>query len=132
MSDLADLYREQLIEAAQDRSLFGTLESPSCRADAHNPSCGDALSVEVRVSKAGQIESAQWQGYGCAVSTAATHLVLEESTGKMVKDVLEWDEEKVLSLLGLEKISAGRKKCMMLGLSVLQEALSSYKKTENT
>lgn len=127
--DIQDLYKEQIVEASLNTQFRGDLENPSHTCETSNPSCGDQISIQLVISKDGaHIEKALWQGHGCAVSTAATHMIVGEAQGAAISDVLSWDRKTVLSLLGLEEISPGREKCMMLGLSVLQDAIKSYKK----
>ena len=45
MSDLRDLYQDLILDHTKRPRNFGQMENANCRADGHNPLCGDKLTV---------------------------------------------------------------------------------------
>ena len=105
-----------------------------------NPSCGDELTLSLRV-KDGVIEEAAFTGHGCAVSQASADMMADLVTGetveearrlcglfmKMVKSETLTDEEKedLDEAAQLESIShmPARVKCAELGWRTLSEII---------
>ncbi|MBM3801514.1 MAG: SUF system NifU family Fe-S cluster assembly protein [Acidimicrobiia bacterium] len=81
MSDLRDLYQELILDHTKHPRNFGALENANCRADGHNPLCGDKLTVFLDVSN-GVVKDARFQGSGCAISTASASMMTESIKGK--------------------------------------------------
>ena len=76
MSELRDLYQELILDHGKRPRNFGDLEDADCRADGHNPLCGDKITVyEIRFS-----------GSGCAISTASASLMSEALHGKTMEE----------------------------------------------
>lgn len=83
--DLADLYRDVIIDHNRNPRNFRRLEPPCREADGHNPLCGDKLHVYVRISD-GRIEDASFEGSGCAISVASASLMTEAVIGASEAD----------------------------------------------
>jgi nitrogen fixation NifU-like protein len=79
--DLKDLYRDVILDHNRKPRNFGRLSPADAKADGHNPLCGDRLSVSVRLN-GDQIEDVQFEGEGCAISTASASLMTEAVKGK--------------------------------------------------
>jgi nitrogen fixation NifU-like protein len=81
MSDLRDLYQELILDHTKHPRNFGALKNANCRANGHNPLCGDKLTVFLDVSN-GVVKDAHFQGSGCAISTASASMMTESIKGK--------------------------------------------------
>jgi len=81
MSDLRDLYQDLILDHTKRPRNFGQLESANCRADGHNPLCGDKLTVFLDVDN-GVVKDVRFQGSGCAISTASASMMTESVKGK--------------------------------------------------
>jgi nitrogen fixation protein NifU and related proteins len=86
MSDLRDLYQELILDHTKRPRNFGVLQTANCRADGHNPLCGDKITVFLNVAN-GVVQDARFQGSGCAISTASASMMTESIKGKPVTDV---------------------------------------------
>ncbi len=127
MSDIADLYHESLLEAAQDARYQGVIVDADVRTAGTNASCGDRVEVSVRLSSdKSHIAELKWQGAGCIISQASLSSLSEAIQHESVATILAFTEKNMLEFLGLEAISPARKKCMLLGLKVIQEALHEF------
>ncbi|HEY5101845.1 MAG TPA: SUF system NifU family Fe-S cluster assembly protein [Steroidobacteraceae bacterium] len=79
--DLKDLYRDVILDHNRKPRNFGRLSPADAKADGHNPLCGDRLSVSIRLN-GDRIEDVQFEGEGCAISTASASLMTEAVKGK--------------------------------------------------
>jgi nitrogen fixation protein NifU and related proteins len=79
--ELADLYRDLILDHNRKPRNFGRLGEPARHAQGHNPLCGDQLTVFVRLD--GQtVSDIRFEGSGCAISTASASLMTEAVKGK--------------------------------------------------
>jgi nitrogen fixation protein NifU and related proteins len=84
--DLADLYRDVIVDHNRKPRNFGRLEHPSRAADGHNPLCGDRLHLELDLD-GGRIKDVRFDGKGCAISTASASLMTEAIKGRTLPEV---------------------------------------------
>ena len=83
-SDLQDLYQEVILDHNRRPRNFRVLDD-SRRVEAHNPLCGDRLTVYLRVED-NVIKDATFQGVGCAISKASASLMTDSVKGKTVAE----------------------------------------------
>jgi nitrogen fixation NifU-like protein len=119
--DLSLLYQEHIIDHSQNPRHFGTLEGKKLSTQMSNLSCGDGITVEVKINEAGVIEDVGWQGTGCAISMAAASIISEWAIGQKLTDVQALTIEDILPRLGLPTISHSRIKCAYLFVHALQK-----------
>lgn len=114
-----DLAREQIIERYQHPHHRGRLDPHDISYEDDNPLCGDHILIELRVSEAGLISEATFDGQGCSISQASADLLIESVLGKTLEEVKEITKEAVLENLGVE-LGPVRLKCALLSLKVLK------------
>ena len=61
------------------------MDSPTQSHDGINPSCGDELTLMLRVEN-GVIEEASFTGHGCAISQASADIMADLITGEAVEE----------------------------------------------
>lgn len=138
MSDLRDLYQEVIIDHNRNPRNFSKLENCTHEAEGFNPLCGDKLKLYL-IIKNDLIEKINFEGSGCAISTASASLMTEHLLGKTVEDAEKMfklfhdfmitDISAVDPLLGKLKVLAGvkeypaRVKCATLAWHALEAAL---------
>ena len=61
------------------------MENPTHSHDGINPSCGDELTLQLRVDN-GVIEEASFTGHGCAISQASADIMADLITGETVEE----------------------------------------------
>lgn len=83
MSDLRDLYQEVIIDHSRQPRNFGEPAQHNRRAEGYNPLCGDQLTLYLQVVD-GVIETAAFEGSGCAISTASASLMTEALKGQSI------------------------------------------------
>lgn len=116
-----ELYKEIILDLYRNPLHRGTVAHADATATTHNPSCGDEVTVTLALD-GDTIVDAKHDGTGCAISIAATSLLLDDSIGKKVADVQDMRIQDVEALLGLQ-LDIMRKKCAGLGLQAVQAAI---------
>ena len=138
MSDLSDLYQEIILDHNKRPRNYREMPECSCRAEGHNPLCGDEVEVFVRVDD-DKLSDVAFQGQGCAISRASASMMTaktkDRSTAEAralsgrVRDMLVGPEAELPRDLGdLAALSGVRKfpariKCAMLPWYTLEAAL---------
>lgn len=118
-----DLYREELLDHYEHPHHHGALADADISIGDNNPSCGDRISIDVKLSPdRANITDIAFSGDGCVISQAATSMLMDAVVGISVADVQRLDRQAVLNLLGIP-LTPTRVKCAMLGLKVLQAGL---------
>lgn len=83
--DLAELYREVIVDHGRRPRNFGELEGANRHIEGQNPLCGDHLDIALRVDDDVIIDIA-FTGSGCAISQASASLMTEAVKSMPVAD----------------------------------------------
>ena len=96
MSELGDpLYRKDLLRLAADAIGAGHLAAPDASATAHNPACGDKVTVDLAL-EAGRITALAHHTHACVLAQASAAILAEAAVG--------------LDRQGLAALAAGRRR----------------------
>ena len=125
MSD-EKIYKEELMEHFKYPQNKRKLEKPDFSSGVENPSCGDIISIEGKISKDGKILEVCFDGAGCVISQATASMLTDKCKGKSFDEVLQMTSQDVLQMLGLE-LGPVRLRCALLSLQALQSALLKFK-----
>jgi nitrogen fixation NifU-like protein len=118
-----DLYTEFIIELYKNPLNYGEMEDADRKAEVYNPTCGDSLTLYLKV-KEGVIEEARFTGKGCAISQASASLFTDYLKGKSLEDISGMTREDVLSLIKIDlSKNPTRIRCALLPLDALKKAL---------
>ena len=79
--DLADLYRDVIVDHNRRPRNRGPLPGATHHAEGNNPLCGDQLNVSVLLQD-DRIGELRFEGTGCAISTASASLMSEAVRGR--------------------------------------------------
>lgn len=138
--DLNTIYTQLIMEHNRSGHNKGPLANPDIRERGHNPSCGDDISLELKL-QGNIIENASFTGHGCAISQASTSIMIDLIKGLdiekalelvglfigMIKkeDIEEKELERLEDAIVLQNISnmPARVKCAVLAWHTLKEAL---------
>ena len=80
--DLADLYRDVIIDHNRKPRNFRKIPPPCRHAEGLNPLCGDKLQVYLKLDDQDRIEDIAFEGSGCAISVASASLMTEALRGR--------------------------------------------------
>jgi len=138
--NLNSIYTQIIMEHNRSTHNRRKLENPDITERGHNPSCGDDITLQLKISN-GIIEDAAFTGVGCAISQASASMMIDLIKGKSIKEALDLVEtfigmikkeityeeelEKLGDLIALQNISnmPARVKCAVLAWHTLKEAL---------
>ncbi|QKG83598.1 SUF system NifU family Fe-S cluster assembly protein [Kroppenstedtia pulmonis] len=84
---LDDLYRRVIMDHYQKPRNRGTIEEGAVTVDLNNPTCGDRISVQMRIQD-DKIEEAKFLGEGCSISLASASMMTEAVKGLSVDKAL--------------------------------------------
>ncbi|MFT0763146.1 Fe-S cluster assembly sulfur transfer protein SufU [Scrofimicrobium sp. R131] len=144
MSSLEQLYQQVILDHSRRRSGFGPIAGLEYTSHQVNPTCGDEVTLGVKVGPDGQLDEVHWEGDGCSISQASLSMMTEmvegadldrlrqlyhamdtmmHSRGQGVDEELLDELEDAAALEGTSKF-ANRIKCSLLGWSALRDALA--------
>ena len=127
MSELDSLYREVILDHYKNPRGHGVIEDADAVAEGQNPLCGDEVSIAVAF-EGDTIADVKFQGRGCAISQAATSMLMDMVRGRTAHDVATMSRDELLEEVGIP-LTPVRLKCALLGLGVLKVALHKGKGT---
>ena len=136
--DTKALYREVLNEHNINPIHKENINQPTFCLEGVNPSCGDQITLQMKLGADGKIENASFIGSGCAISQASVDMMADLVIGKtkeealalaeifdrMIKGSVTEDElEQLDEAAALQDIShmPARVKCAMLGWRTMKE-----------
>ena len=140
MSD--PLYRKDLLRLAADAAGAGRLAHPDASATAHNPACGDRVTVDVQVQD-GRITALAHHTQACVLTQASAAILGAEAQGLCPAEIRALADNVAAMLQGGPTPSPpfsafgvfdgvaehkGRHVCVMLPFKAVLEALSETAK----
>jgi nitrogen fixation NifU-like protein len=129
VSEFDQMYREVILDHYKNPRGHGLIENADAEAEGQNPLCGDEVAIYVAFDEDGEtIDEVKFSGRGCAISQAATSMLMEMVQGKSATEVASLDKQDLLDEIGIE-LSPIRLKCALLGLTTLKVALHKAKGT---
>lgn len=119
-----NLYREFILEHYRAPHNRGVLEPADLRFADANPTCGDELSMTLRLDESGdRVADVAFDGRGCAISQASASIMTDGLRGRTLDELRALDPKAVIDDLGVP-IGPARLKCALLGYKVLQGAIA--------
>ena len=138
---VGNIYTAALMQHNSHPDYKYEMEGCTCSHEGVNPSCGDELTLQLRIED-GVIEEASYVGSGCAVSQASADMMADLITGETVEEakrlvglflgmikgeaLSEEDKEDLDEATELESISRmpARVKCAELAWRTLEKLLA--------
>ena len=138
---VGNIYTAALMQHNSHPDYKYEMEGCTCSHEGVNPSCGDELTLQLRIED-GFIEEASFGGSGCAVSQASADMMADLITGETVEEakrlvglflgmikgeaLSEEDKEDLDEAAELESISRmpARVKCAELAWRTLEKLLA--------
>jgi nitrogen fixation NifU-like protein len=139
---LEAMYQEIILDHYRNPVGKGLVEPFDAEVHHVNPTCGDEVTLRVRLADDGSVASISHQGQGCSISQASTSVMVELLTGRSVDDALQIEDEflrlmqsrgegdpdedlleDAVAFAGVSKYPA-RVKCALLGWMAFKDAAS--------
>lgn len=117
-----NLYKDIILERYKNPHNFGTIID-GIQIEEVNALCGDKIKIWLKVDK-GIISDAKFQGSGCAISVAATDILMDMIKGKNITDVQKMSGAEIEDQMGVE-LTAVRKRCAYIGLEAIKRIKDS-------
>ena len=138
--DTKELYKEILNEHNINPSHKVNMENPTFCLEGVNPSCGDQITLQMKLDDSGVIEDISFIGSGCAISQASADMMADLLIGKTKEEALSLADifDRMIKgsvsqeeLESLDEASAlqdiahmpARVKCAMLGWRTMKQML---------
>ena len=83
--DLEEIYNELIMEHSMNSYNKKKLEKADISNKAHNPNCGDEITLEIKLNK-DIIEDMAFSGHGCAISQSSTSIMIDTLKGKTISE----------------------------------------------
>lgn len=144
MSSLESLYQQVILDHSRRRTGSGDTAGLEFTSFQVNPTCGDEVTLGVKVDDEGTVTDIIWDGDGCSISQAALSMMVEALEGadleqlrrqfsnmeQMMHSRGSGTPEEVLDELGDSAALEGsskfpnRIKCSLLGWYALRDAMA--------
>jgi nitrogen fixation protein NifU and related proteins len=118
-----NLYRDFILEHYRNPHNKGYLDPHDLHFADSNPTCGDEMSMTLRLDKTGSaVADVAFDGRGCAISQASASIMTDTLRGQTLDQVRAMNPKDLLDELGVP-IGPARLKCALLAYKVLQGAV---------
>jgi len=140
--EINEIYSDIIKEYSMSKHNDHGLSDANIHMEGKNPSCGDEIELELKVSD-GLIEDGAFKGIGCAISRASVSIMIDLVRGKTVgeakdlaaiflsllkrEDVTEEELERLEDAAALQNVSnmPARVKCATMPWHTLDRALEN-------
>ncbi|GAA2270052.1 SUF system NifU family Fe-S cluster assembly protein [Nonomuraea sp. RK-328] len=100
------MYQELILEHYKHPQGRGLREPYDAEVHHVNPTCGDEITLRVKVGDAGRIEDVSYDGQGCSISQAAASVLHELTAGSTVEETLSVVDEFTRLMQGRGQVEA--------------------------
>jgi nitrogen fixation NifU-like protein len=100
------MYQELILEHYKHPQGRGLREPYDAEVHHVNPTCGDEITLRVKMGDAGKIEDVSYDGQGCSISQAAASVLHELTTGSTVEESLSVVDEFTRLMQGRGQVEA--------------------------
>lgn len=115
------IYKEEFLYHYKNQSNNKKLKSLTHFGRDVNTSCGDEVSIELKVEE-DIVKEVGYNSGGCIISTGAVSILSDFLIGKNITEIKSLTASDYIKLLGLE-LTNSREKCALVGFNALKEAL---------
>lgn len=140
LSKLEQLYRQVIVDHSSHPHHYGDMTDPTQAVELHNPSCGDLIEVQVKLTE-DHIQDIRFSGSGCTISRASASMMTDLMKGKTIAEARQLINAFSLMMQGtppqqeeifgdammLQTVSKfpARIKCATLAWKALEKALET-------
>ncbi len=114
-----------LLDHYENPRNFGKLDDADIVKEAGNPSCGDLITIYLKIDKRGLIEDVKFDGAGCTISQSTMSILTEKIRGSYIDQMRSFSNDYIKEIIG-ERLFNLRKECSTVGLNVIKKALKQW------
>ncbi|GAT68568.1 SUF system NifU family Fe-S cluster assembly protein [Planomonospora sp. ID91781] len=100
------MYQELILEHYKHPQGRGLRDPFDAEVHHVNPTCGDEITMRVKLGDGGKVEDVSYDGQGCSISQAAASVLHELATGSTVEETLAVVDEFTRLMQGRGKVEA--------------------------
>jgi nitrogen fixation protein NifU and related proteins len=100
------MYQELILEHYKHPQGRGLREPYDAEVHHVNPTCGDEITLRVRLGAGGTVEDVSYEGQGCSISQAAASVLYELAAGREVAQTLSVVDEFTRLMQGRGQVEA--------------------------
>lgn len=138
--NVEEMYQQIILDHYREKHHSGLREPFGVQVHHVNPSCGDELTLRVRL-EGDEVADVSYEGVGCSISQASTSVMSDLVIGRPVADALALHDEflalmqsrgkatpdedrfeDAIAFVGVSQFPA-RVKCALLGWSAMRDAV---------
>ncbi len=118
-------YSQKVLDHFMHPHNVGKMENYDATATEGSPSCGDQVTIFLKIDKESQIiEDIKFLSYGCASNIATASIITDLAKGKSLEEAKEVTYEDAMEALG--GLPPVKVHCSVLAADTLQTAISNY------
>lgn len=117
-----DLYQQLILDRYKNPLNLGKIDG-GIEVEEVNALCGDKIKIWLKIDK-GIVSDAKFMGSGCAISVAATDILMDLIKGKKIAKVVNMSGSQIEDEMGVQ-LSSVRKRCAYIGLEAIKKIKNS-------
>lgn len=117
-----DLYQQIILDRYKNPLNMGKIDG-GIEVEEVNALCGDKIKIWLKIDK-GFVADAKFMGSGCAISVAATDILMDLIKGKKIAKVVNMSGSQIEDEMGVQ-LSSVRKRCAYIGLEAIKKIKNS-------
>lgn len=117
-----DLYQQLILDRYKNPLNLGKIDE-GIEVEEVNALCGDKIKIWLKIDK-GIVSDAKFMGSGCAISIAATDILMDLIKGKKIAKVVNMSGSQIEDEMGVQ-LSSVRKRCAYIGLEAIKKIKNS-------
>ena len=118
------MYAEELIYNYEHQKNKGKIERPSGEMHEENVSCGDDITVYLRI-EGGKVVDVKYEGSGCVISMGTASILTDFLKGRSLQEIESFGKDELLGLINIDP-GPVRMHCATLALRAIRKVVLNY------
>jgi len=121
-------YNPKILKLFRNPKNLGKMKDATAKAVAGNPSCGDIITLYLKINDEETIEDASFESYGCAANIATSSILTEMIKETKLEDAWKTSWKNVVKAVG--GLPTVKLHCGILAVGALKRAIRVYYKSK--